>query len=121
MSALFSQPGYTLVDAWWWPYLFVVLAGFIPTEIWRHLGVVLAGDLSEESSALMWVRAVATALVAAVIAKLILYPTGALAATHPAMRVGAAAAGFAVFKAMGNNVLAGVLAAEAILIGGWLL
>jgi len=120
LSAVLTEPGYTLLEAWWWPYVFVLLAGFVPTEIWRHLGVLLAGDLSEDSPVLMWVRAVATALVAAVIAKLILFPTGALAGTPPALRVGAAVAGFVTFKTVRNNVLLGVVCAEAVLICGWL-
>ena len=120
MSALFSTPGYTLVDAWWWPYAFVLLVGFLPTDIWRMLGVMLAGNLQEESPVLVWVRAVATALVAAVIAKLILFPSGALAGTPAALRLAAAATGFAVFKATGEGVALGVLAAETVLIGGWL-
>jgi len=121
LSAVFTEPGYTLLEAWWWPYVFVLLAGFVPTEIWRHLGVLLAGDLSEDSPVLMWVRAVATALVAAVIAKLILFPTGALGGTPPALRVSAAIAGFATFKIVRDNVLLGVVCAEAVLIGGWLI
>lgn len=120
LSAILTAPGYTLLEVWWWPYVFVLLAGFVPTEIWRHLGVLLAGDLSEDSPILMWVRAVATALVAAVIAKLILFPTGALAGTPPALRMVAAFTGFATFKIVGNNVLLGVVCAEAVLIGGWL-
>jgi len=120
VSALFSTPGYSLIDAWWWPYAFVLLAGFLPTDIWRMLGVMLAGNLQEESPVLVWVRAVATALVAAVIAKLILFPTGALAGTPAALRLAAAAIGFAVFKATREGVGYGVLAAETVLIGGWL-
>ncbi len=121
MSALFSSPGYTLVDAWWWPYLFVLLVGFVPTEIWRVIGVFLAGNLEENSPVLVWVRAVATALVAAVIAKLVLFPTGALATTPVVLRLGAAATGFAAFKFSRDSVAAGVIAAEAVLIGGWLI
>ena len=120
MSELFSAPGYTLIDAWWWPYVFVLLAGYVPTDIWRHLGVVLAGDLGEDSPVLVWVRAVATSLVAAVIAKLILFPSGALAGSPLVLRLAAAATGFAVFMAARQNVALGVLAAEAVLIGGWL-
>lgn len=121
MSALFSTPGYSLIEAWWWPYLFVALVGFLPTEVWRQLGVTLAGDMSESSPVLVWVRSVATALVAAVIAKLILYPSGALAATPTGLRLGAAAMGFAAFKVAGANVGVGVITAEAVLIGGWIL
>jgi Branched-chain amino acid transport protein (AzlD) len=120
LSELLSAPGYGLVEAWWWPYAFMLLAGFVPTEIWRQAGVVLAGDLTEDSPVLVWVRGVATALVAAVIAKLILYPSGALAGTPAALRLAAAALGFAAFKLSGERVAVGVVTAEAVLIGGWL-
>lgn len=121
MADFLSAPGYTLIDAWWWPYVFVLIAGYLPTEVWRHLGVVLAGDLSEDHPVLLWVRAVATALVAAVIAKLILFPTGALADSPVALRIFAAVAGFGTFMLAGSSVVFGVLVAEIILIGGWLL
>lgn len=66
-------------DAWWWPYLFILLAGWLATDSWRYLGVYLGGKMSEESDILVFVRCVATALVAAVIANLIVFPSGALA------------------------------------------
>ena len=121
MNDLLTAPGYTLIDAWWWPYAFVLLAGFIPTDIWRHFGVMLAGNLSEDRPILLWVRAVATSLVAAVIAKLILFPTGGLGDTPVALRIIAAFIGFCAFKAASGNVILGVFVAEAILIGGWML
>ena len=67
------------IDAAWWPFLFILLAGGLATDIWRWLGVLAGHRLRDDSEALIWVRAVATALVAGVIGKLVLFPTGALA------------------------------------------
>ena len=61
------------------PYLALVLVGFLPNEIWRVLGIVIARGLDESSELLVWVRAVATAVLAGIIAQLILSPPGALA------------------------------------------
>ncbi len=105
----------------WWPYIFILIAGWFATDIWRFLGVIAAGRLREDSEILLWVRAVATALVAGVIARLILFPTGFLADTPMLLRVGAAIAGFAAFKAAKDNVFVGIAVSELVLIGGWVL
>ena len=109
------------IDAWWWHYLFILLAGFAATDVWRVLGVYLGGRVSEDSEILVLVRAVATALVAAVIGNLIMFPSGALAETTLALRAGAAVAGFAAYLAFGKRMLLGILVAEAALIVGMLL
>ncbi len=62
----------------WWGFVFIAIAGWLATDIWRWLGVLAGNRLDESSEALNWVRAVATALVAAVVAKLIIFPTGTL-------------------------------------------
>ena len=62
-----------------WPYLLLVLVGFLPNEIWRVLGLVAARGLDEDSEIVVWVRAVATAVLAAVIAKLTIFSPGVLA------------------------------------------
>ncbi len=67
---------------------------------------------------MQWVRAVATALLAAVVARLVLTPSGALVALPLWLRLGAVVGGVAVFALAKRSVLAGVVAAEAILVGG---
>lgn len=108
------------VQAGWWPYLFILIAGTLATEIWRWLGVIAGGALPENSQAFIWVRACATALVAAVVGQLILFPAGELAATPAWLRVAAAGLGWLAFRCAHNSVLLGVLTAEAILLAGWL-
>ena len=64
---------------------------------------------------------IATALVAAVIANLIVFPGGALADLPLWLRIGAAVAGFAAFLAARQSMLVGIVVAEAVLIAGSLL
>lgn len=111
---------FTAFDAWWWPYLFILLGGWLATDSWRFLGVYLGGRMTEESELLVLVRCIATGLVAAVIANLIVFPTGALAATPLALRCGAAVAGFLAYLAAGKRVVVGIIAGEVALGAGML-
>jgi hypothetical protein len=101
-----------------WPYLALVLVGFLPTEAWRWLGLVLARGLSEESEIIVWVRAVATAILAGVIAQLIVTSSGALATTPLAVRAAAIAAGIVGFLAIRRSIFAGVAIGEVVLVTG---
>lgn len=112
--------GFDALDAWWWPYVFILIAGWAVTDFWRYLGVFLAGNLSEESEIMVFVRLVATALVAGVIARIVLFPTGSLAASPIPLRIAAVAAGFVFFWWIRRNLFLGILVAEVVLIGGWL-
>ena len=100
------------------PYLVLVAAGFLPNEVWRMLGVLVAHGLDEGSELVIWVRAVATALLAGVVAKIILFPPGGLAAVPLAVRLSAMAIGFLVFALVRRSVFIGVLAGEAALLLG---
>ena len=108
-------------DTWWWPYVFILLAGWVATDFWRFLGVYIGGRIAEDSSAMVLVRTIATALVAAVIANLIVFPGGALADLPLWLRIGAAVAGFLAFLAARQSMLVGIVVAEAVLIAGSLL
>ena len=63
----------------WNALLVLLLAGFLPNEAWRMLGLWLGGGVDESSELLVWVRAVATAILAGVIAQILVAPPGALA------------------------------------------
>ncbi len=105
----------------WWPYLFILIAGWLATDIWRWIGVLAGNRLRDDSEALIWVKSVATALVAGVIGKLILFPDGPLAEAPIFLRVAAASIGWVAFLVAKQRVYVGVLTAEAVLIGGWLI
>ncbi|CDZ29218.1 AzlD domain-containing protein [Neorhizobium galegae] len=102
----------------YWTFIVIAVAGFVATDIWRWLGVFTGNRLNEDSEALYWVRAVATSLVMAVTAKLIVFPNGTLAGTPLWLRVGAAGIGFAVFVATGRKVGVGVAVPMALLVAG---
>lgn len=102
----------------WQALLVLLLAGFLPNEVWRMLGVWLGGGLDEGSELLVWVRAVATAILAGVIAQILLAPPGALAAVPPMLRYGAVGAGLIIFLATKRSIFIGVLAGEAVLLFG---
>jgi Branched-chain amino acid transport protein (AzlD) len=98
------------------PYLVLILVGVLPNEVWRMLGLVLARGLDENSQIVLWSRAVATAILAGVIAKLILFAPGDLAAIPLWVRIGAAMCGFAAYLAIKRSVFAGVATGEAVLL-----
>lgn len=102
----------------WTPYVILLLVGFLPNEIWRVLGLVFARGLDEDSRWVLWARAVATAILAGVIAKLVLFAGGALSGVPLWVRVGAAAGGFFAFLLIRRSVVVGVITGEAILIAG---
>jgi Branched-chain amino acid transport protein (AzlD) len=99
-----------------WPYLALILVGFLPNEVWRWLGLLAARGLEEDSQILVWVRAVATAILAGVIAQLISTSSGVLATIPFGVRIGAAAAGFIAFLLVRRSVLAGVIVGEVVLL-----
>jgi branched-subunit amino acid transport protein len=102
------------IDAWWWPFVFVILAGWATTYPWRALGIYLGGRIDQEAEILVLVRAIATALVAAVVGNLICFPAGPAADTTFGLRILSAAAGFAAFLLLGRRILLGIIAAEAV-------
>lgn len=99
-----------------WPYLVVVLIGFLPTEMWRMLAVWMARDLQEDSDILLWVRLVASALLAAVVAKMVLAPTGAMLLIPLAARIGGVLTALSTLMLFKKSVVAAVIAGEIVVI-----
>jgi branched-subunit amino acid transport protein len=106
----------------WHALLVLLVAGVIPNQIWRMLGLWLGSGLDEGSDLLMWVKAVATAVLAGVIAQILVEPPGALASAPTALRCGAVVAGFAAFVLTRRSIFAGVVCGEAVMLAGkwWL-
>lgn len=99
-----------------WPLAVIALAGYAANDLWRVLGALTAARVDEASELLRWVRAVSTALVAGLVARLILFPVGDLAAAPLALRLSAVAIGFAVYALLKRHVLAGLVAGETVLV-----
>jgi hypothetical protein len=106
----------------WHSLVVLLLAGFLPNESWRMLGLWLGSGVDEESDLLVWVRAVATAILAGVIAQILLLPPGALASIPGLLRYGAVAAGLLAFVATRRSIFAGVACGEMVMLAGkwWL-
>jgi hypothetical protein len=104
-----------------WPWFVLIVFGFLPSEIWRVLSVFLARGIDESSELLVWVRAVATALLAGVVAKLLLSPNGALAVIPVWGRIGALVIGMAAFALGRKSLIAAIVTAEITIValGYW--
>ena len=100
------------------PYVALVLLGFLPSEMWRWIGILIGRGLDENSEFILWVRGVSTALLAAVVARIVLIPPGALAEVPLGVRVGALTVGFLAFYFIRRSAFAGVIAGLAALVIG---
>lgn len=102
----------------WHALVMLIAIGFLPNEIWRALGFFVGGGIDEGAEILVWVRYVATAILAGVIAQLLMMPPGALGSAPAFLRYGAVLVGVVAFFATRRSPLAGVIVAEATLIVG---
>jgi branched-subunit amino acid transport protein AzlD len=96
-------------------YLSLLLAGFLANECWRWLGVAVGGRLDLGGQPFLWVRAVALALVAGLVSRMVLFPAGALANVPMAIRLGAFAGGIALYLVLRRNLAAGVVGGAVLL------
>jgi len=102
------------------PYALLILVGFLPNEVWRMLGVVLARGLDEDSQVIVFARAAATAILTGVVGKLVIFAPGALASVSVTVRLGATALGVVAYLLARRSVLAGVVAATLAMMAGML-
>jgi hypothetical protein len=102
------------------PYALLILVGFLPNEVWRMLGIVLAHGLDEDSQVIVLARATATAILTGVVGKLVIFAPGALANVSVTVRLGAAALGLVAYLLARRSVLAGVVAATLAVMAGML-
>jgi hypothetical protein len=88
-------------------YAAIIVAGFAVTYVWRFLAVLAIGRLDPESDLLLWVRAVATALVM----RLVTAPAGLLEEASLAGMLAALGVGVIAFLFAGRRVEVGTGAA----------
>lgn len=96
--------------------LAIAACGFA-TWLWRGLGVLLSGRLDPKSAMFEWVSCVAYALVAGLIARIIVAPSGLLAETALADRLLACAAALLAYHLARRNMFAGMVSGLAVFIG----
>lgn len=86
----------------------------LTTYLWRGLGVPIAGRLDPQSQWLAWISCVAYAMIAGLVARMLVLPTGALAEITGFERAcGSAAALVAYFWLTRRNLFVGVAAGAA--------
>lgn len=90
----------------------LVLIALLAHESWRWLGYALGRRINPQGEIFKWVKAVSTALVAALVARLLLFPAGALASIPLWLRLLAFAVAISVYlrtQTVWHGVLAGAL------------
>ena len=102
-------------------YLTLLLAGFLANECWRWLGVAAGSRLDLGGQPFRWVRAVALALVAGLVSRMVLFPAGALANVSAAIRLGAFAGGIALYFLARRNLAVGVVGGALLLMAAQML
>lgn len=108
------MPDYSILAA-------LFLAGFVATYCWRFAAVLLVAKFDPDSEFLLWVRAVATALVAALVMRLVVAPAGLMAESLLGVRLTALALGVGGFWLFQRNVEAGVATAVGAMLAGQVL
>lgn len=84
-----------------------LLCGFA-TYFWRAMAVLLSGRLTVDSEWFRWVECVAYAMVAGLMMRIVLLPSGVLAASPMADRIIGCVVALAVYRLFKRNLLAGM-------------
>lgn len=92
-----------------WAWL-AVLTSVVVTYIPRALGVLLSGRINAEGRLFDWIACVAYAILAALVARMLILPSGPLGETPLATRLFGVAVGVAVFFLAKRELLLGCLA-----------
>lgn len=88
----------------------VVAAAVAATALWRAVGVFLAKRLDTEGAVFRWFSFASFAVLAGLLSRLLLLPTGELATIGLEVRLGAAVIGVAAFYLTRRSLLVGVTA-----------
>jgi len=95
-----------------WLLILLCAAG---TYLWRGLGVLLSGRIATSSEVFTWITCVAYAMVAGLVVRIIVMPTGLLATSLLTHRLLACALGLAAYYLARRNLLAAVSVGAAAL------
>ena len=96
----------------------ILMIALFAHEPWRWLGLLLGRNVRVDSQVFLWVQAVATALVAGLVMRLILFPAGALAHVSMAVRLTALVCAIGIFLVTGRSLGAGVAGGALLLLAG---
>ena len=96
----------------------VVAVAIAATFAWRVLGVALTRRIDPEGPVFRWFSLASYAVLAGLLTRLLVLPTGDLASVDLAIRLGAAGVAAAVFLLARRSLLAGVVAGTACFVLG---
>lgn len=86
----------------------LVIAAALATYVWRGLGVLLSGRIAVASELFNWVACVAYAMIAGLVARILILPTGMIAETLLPDRIVACVLALAVYHLTRRNLLVAV-------------
>ncbi len=107
MSSLLSVNSFLTDPATVW---MAIAAASFGTVFWRVLGVILDGHIDPEGAIYRWVSAVAYAMVAGLIARVLILPSAGVETLEMGLRAASLAIGLGVWWGMGRSVLGGLAA-----------
>jgi branched-subunit amino acid transport protein len=91
------------------------VAAAAATYFWRGFGVAVGGRLDPGGLLFEWFAAVAYAILAALVVRLVVFPSGELREIALAVRLGACAAALGTYLLFGRSLFAGCFAAAAVI------
>jgi len=98
-------------------WVVVTLLCILATYFWRAMAVLFSGRLMVDSELFRWVECVAYAMVAGLMVRIVLLPSGVLAASPMIDRVAGCFIALAAYRLLRRNLLAGMGAGVGFFIG----
>lgn len=95
----------------------LTLLCILATYFWRAMAVLLSGRLAMDSEFFRWVECVAYAMVAGLMVRIVLQPTGVLAVTPLFDRIAGCVIALLIYRLLKRNMLAGMGAGVAYFTG----
>ena len=95
----------------------LVLACGLATYLWRGMGVLLSGKVAANGEFFTWAGCVAYAMIAGLTVRILLLPSGTLAATPLWARMTACAIALLVYFVCRRNLFIGIAAGFIALVG----
>jgi branched-subunit amino acid transport protein len=91
------------------------MAAAAATYFWRGFGVAIGGRLDPNGALFEWFAAVAYAILAALVVRLVVFPSGDLREIALAVRLGACAAALGTYLLFGRSLSLGCVAAAVVI------
>jgi branched-subunit amino acid transport protein len=105
-------------ELWGWVLLALASLG---TYLWRGLGVLLSGKISQDGPLFRWITCVTYAMVAALVVRIIVLPVGALSQVPLIYRCLSVGAALAVMMARKNALVPALTTGTALMVlFGWI-